>query len=190
MRRAVTWISLLAILCILSATFWEYFTWRENRFDKQILAASKRYAVDPALVKAVIWKESRFNKEATGKVGETGLMQLREAAVKEWSTAERLPSVSTGALYHPGTNVFAGTWYLGKLLKRYRQTDNPIPYALADYNAGRTRVLEWLQGEGITNSLAFLNQITFPGTRNYIQAIQQQHDHYRSQFPLNQPSSP
>jgi len=42
--------------------------------------------------------------------------------------------------------------HLGKLLGRYLQTDDPVPYALADYNAGRANVLRWLTGSATTNS--------------------------------------
>ena len=63
---------------------------------------------------------------------------------------------------NPATNTLIGAWYLEKLLKRYAQTDNPIPYVLADYNAGRSNVLKWNQGRAATNSAAFLWQIDFP----------------------------
>ena len=51
--------------------------------------------------------------------------------------------------FDPGTNTLAGTWYLRKLMRRYAQTDNPLPYALADYNAGRGNVLKWNQGAAV-----------------------------------------
>ena len=40
--------------------------WRENSQDKHILTAARKYGVDPALVKAVVWRESRFNPNARG----------------------------------------------------------------------------------------------------------------------------
>ena len=45
----------------------------------------------------------------------------------------------------------AGTWYLRKLLRRYPRADDPVVYALADYNAGRTHVLRWNKGPAATN---------------------------------------
>ena len=54
-------------------------------------------------------------------------------------------------------------------MKRYQRTDDPIPYALADYNAGRANVLRWNGGTASTNSAAFtLRQIGFPGTGQYV----------------------
>jgi soluble lytic murein transglycosylase len=76
-----------------------------------------------------------------------------------------------------------GAWYLEKLLKRYSRTDNPVPYALADYNAGRSNVLKWEHGSAATNSAAFLEQISFPGTKNYVRAVMRRYEHYQPIFP-------
>ena len=45
-------------------------TKREHRFDPEIMAAARKYKIEPALVKAVIWQESKFNPNAQGKAGE------------------------------------------------------------------------------------------------------------------------
>jgi soluble lytic murein transglycosylase len=148
------------------------------------LAAARRYGVQPALVKAVVWRESRFNAHARGGRGEIGLMQvLPKAAAKDWSDAEKLPELPADDLLDPGTNTLVGAWYLGKLLKRYEQTDDPLPYALADYNAGRGNVLKWKQGAAATNSAAFLAQINFPGTRSYVESVMRRYEHYAPIFP-------
>jgi soluble lytic murein transglycosylase len=163
--------------------YWWCYNWRDHSQDKPILAAAQRYGVEPALVKAVVWRESRFNPRCRGRVGEIGLMQLREAAASEWAHAEKLPDFDVQCLYNPATNTFAGTWYLRKLLARYTHTDDPLPYALADYNAGRSNVLKWKQGAAETNSLAFIDQIGFPGTRDYVKAIMRREARYRPIFP-------
>ncbi|MBG90021.1 MAG: murein transglycosylase [Verrucomicrobiales bacterium] len=156
---------------------------KTHRYDTQIRDAAKRYDIDPALVKAVVWKESRFNADAVGGVGELGLMQLRELAASEWADAELLDSFRFEHLSHPTTNTLAGAWYLAKMLKRYRHCDNPIPFALADYNAGRTKVLTWLQGEAKTNSEAFLAIMDYPGTKAYIGEIMTAQEKFKRDFP-------
>ena len=149
-----------------------------------ILAAARRYGVEPALVKAVVWRESRFHPRVRGSRGEIGLMQvLPRAAAKDWSDAEHLPSFTSENLFDPGTNTLIGAWYLEKLLKRYAQTDKPMLYALADYNAGRSNVLKWEHGPAATNSAAFLEQINFPGTKSYIRSVMQRYEHYHPIFP-------
>ena len=109
-------------------------------------------------------------------------MQLREVAAQEWADAERLPAFEHAHCFDPHTNTLAGSWYLRKLLKRYSQTDNPLPYALADYNAGRSNVLKWNTGEAVTNSAAFVRQIRFPRTKDYVNAVIRRYEVYRPVF--------
>lgn len=148
-----------------------YLHWRNHHFDADIRVAAKRYGVEPGLVRAVVWTESRFNSAARGKAGELGLMQIRDLAAEEWAVAEGIDPWDHAMCLDPGTNTLAGTWYLAKLIARYPHTDDPVVYALADYNAGRTHVLRWAKGEAATNSAAFLEAMTYPGTRRYIQTI-------------------
>jgi soluble lytic murein transglycosylase len=166
--------------------FWWWYEWRDHSQDAPILAAARRYGVEPALVKAVVWRESRFNPRRRGRAGEIGLMQLREAAAGEWAHAERVSGFTPQSLFDPNTNTFAGAWYLQRLIKRYADTDNPLPYALADYNAGRSNVLKWNHGSAATNSLAFINQIGFPGTKGYVRSVLRREQHYRPVFPPKQ----
>jgi len=106
-------------------------------------------------------------------------MQLQEAAAQEWADAEHITSFEHEHCLDPVTNTLAGTWYLKKLLKRYAQTDDPLPYVLADYNAGRGNVLKWNTGPAATNSALFIQQIRFPGTRGYVQTIIRRRNFYR-----------
>ena len=66
----------------------------------------------------------------------------------------------------PGSNTLAGAWYLAKLLRRYPHADDPLSYALADYNAGRGQRYYLF---GTTGS--FLDVVTF-----YRNALKQKGD--------------
>lgn len=183
MKRRRLFAFLALIVCIGSISVWRYYFWRDHRFDAVIVGAAQRYGVTPALVKAVVWQESRFNPSARGRKSELGLMQIRAEAAGEWARAERIAGFATEQLLDPATNTLAGTWYLGKLLKRYQQTDNPLPYALADYNAGRSHVLRWNKGAATNHSAVFIEQMDFPGTRRYVQSVLRRYEYYRSRFP-------
>jgi soluble lytic murein transglycosylase len=176
----------LVILILLDVPLglWWWYQRRDHRYDEPILAAARRYGVEPALVKAVVWRESRFNARARGRQGEFGLMQIREVSAREWATAERNRFFNPSQLLDPATNTLAGAWYLSKLLRRYAPTDNPFAYSLADYNAGRSHVLQWNQGSAATNSVAFTAQIGFPATQRYVQDVLRRYEHYRPIFPL------
>jgi len=163
-----------------------YRTYHEHSQDAAILAAARKYGVDPALVKAVVWRESWFNPHAKGRKGEIGLMKIREEAAGEWAKAEHVVLFTHYQLFDPVKNTLAGTWYLHKLLARYQRTDNPLPYALADYNAGRAHVLRWAEGAAATNSMEFEAQIGFPSTRDYVRMVMKRYEHYRRVFPREQ----
>jgi soluble lytic murein transglycosylase len=172
----------LALFLAIGLTDWWYGREKERRYDKQILREAQRHGVDPALVKAVVWRESKFNAKARGRAGEIGLMQIGPLAAKEWAWEETRRPAFDGNLFDPGTNLQVGTWYLGKLLRRYAGTDNPAAYALADYNAGRVHVLRWNGGPAATNSAFFVTQITFPGTQNYVRSVIGQAEKYQAEF--------
>jgi soluble lytic murein transglycosylase len=176
------WLILIALFLIMDAGLvWWWRQRREHRFDREIAVAARRYQMDPALIKAVIWRESSFNPDAVGTSGELGLMQVGDLAAHEWADAEKLGAPALGQLTNPATNILAGAWYLKKLLGRYHAVDDPVPYALADYNAGRSHSLKWSQGAAATNSVLFIEQISFPTTQSYVREILHRQSHYRKQ---------
>ena len=182
-KRRPLFAFLALIICMGSIGGWRYYRWRDHRFDAVIVGAAQRYGVEPALVKAVVWRESWFNPAARGRKTEFGLMQIRAEAAGEWARAEKITGFAPEQLFDPATNTLAGTWYLGKLLKRYQKTDNPLPYALADYNAGRSHVLRWNKGAASTNNALFIEQMDFPSTRKYVKTVMRRCEYYRVVSP-------
>lgn len=144
---------------------------REHRYDPLIRAAAARYEADPALVSAVIWRESGYHAGRTGKAGEIGLMQVREAAGREWAKSAGVPEFRAGDLFDPGTNILAGTWYLSRALRRWSDRDNPASFALAEYNAGLTHARRWAAEPGAETAAGFCEAVTFPSTRAYIRDV-------------------
>ena len=184
--RRLHWFWVVLVASSISIFWWRH--WRlERSQDRVIYGAAKRYGVEASLVKAIVWRESRFNEKAHGRAEEIGLMQLREEAAEEWADAEHIGSFVHEHCYDPRTNLLAGTWYVGKLLKRYRSADNAVPYALADYNAGRGNVLKWISGAGATNSSVFIEQIGFPMTRDYVTSVMRKHEQYGKESETRNP---
>ena len=181
LKRLITIVLLFLVVNAIIGLFWVR-KHSDSKFDPEILAASQRYRIDPALVKAVIRRESAFNPRAKGKAAEIGLMQIQEIAAQEWADAERIDGFDHIHCFNPATNIMAGTHYLAKVMRRYMHTDSPFIYALADYNAGRTHVLRWKKGAAETNSAVFLAQMDYPGTRKYIEDILRWRKRYESSF--------
>jgi soluble lytic murein transglycosylase len=177
----------VALACLLVAIVSVVLIIRHYRFqhlqDGVIVAAAHRYDMPPALIKAVVWQESRFNPRAHGKADEVGLMQISKLAAQEWATSEGLGTFDHRQLFNPAQNTLAGAWYLKKLLRRYANTDLPMAYALADYNAGRSNVLRWTKGPAATQSAFFIEQIDFPSTKEYVQSVLRRYEHYQKAEP-------
>ena len=112
-----------------------------------------------------------------------GLMQIMKETGSDWARAEHVAFYFPERLFEPGKNTECGAWYLKRLLIRYSRTDNPLPYALAAYNAGPGNVTKWSTGAGSTNSQVFLRQMTFPGTRKYVESVTQRYQRYAKVFP-------
>ena len=175
---------LLGIIFLGAIALWldRWHTSRESSQDEVILAAAAKHRVSPALVKAVVWRESWFNPRAKGGSGEIGLMQIMKETGSDWAAAEHVRLYLPERLYDPAKNTECGAWYLSRLLTRYARTDNPLPYALAAYNAGPGNVAKWSTGAAATNSAGFLRQMTFPGTRKYVDAVTKRFGHYAKTF--------
>lgn len=184
------WTIVIALLLV--ADGFAVWMWLESRreleVDPLVHEAAMKYHVQPALIKAVIWQESRYDADARGLAGEVGLMQIMKAAALDWAKAERIERFNHENLFHPGSNTLAGAWYLRKALERYTHTDNNLPYALAEYNAGRGNVLRWIDGAAETNSYRFIQQIEFPGTQNYVRSVMTKYAEYLPEYGV--PSRP
>lgn len=202
-----------ALVCLLGAIFFGWFWLRSDdpwydaselvfrarfhRYDDLIADAARQHGVDPTLVKAVIWRESRFHPDKEGTVGERGLMQITGAAASEWAKSERGGVVLPQELFDPATNIQAGTWLLARAIRRWegQGTDNPVPFALAEYNAGRSRVRRWVAEAGDRdrdphrpgNQISgddLEDRIGFPGTKQYVADVQHRAEFYRKRGGL------
>ena len=117
---------------------------RYSKHDAVISEMAKKHRVDPALVKAMIWRESGFHPDKLGSKGERGLMQVSEAAALDWARVAKIETFVPTDLFEPRTNVDVGAWYLSRALEKWKEKDDPIPFALAEYNAGASRVDRWM----------------------------------------------
>ena len=143
-----------------------------------IAAAAARHGVDPLLVKAVIWQESRFQPEKLGAHGERGLMQVTEPAAQDWVQALEVETFVPEDLLDPKTNIEVGTWYLAQALKHWSGQEDPLPFALGEYNAGRSRVKRWSGGASMSAD-ELSKAMDIASTRAYVAAVRDRYEYYR-----------
>ena len=143
---------------------------RVHRYDTLLVAVGQRHGVDPRLLSALIWRESRFDAGQVGSREEIGLMQITEGAAAEWAASARRELPSRIQLFDPEMNTEVGTWYLARAIQYWSaRTSDPLPYALAEYNAGRSNAERW--AAGAPSSRKYWEGITYPSTRKYIRDI-------------------
>jgi soluble lytic murein transglycosylase len=154
---------------------------RFSQYDQLIRATAAPNDLDPMLVKAVVWRESRFDPKKFGSAGERGLMQVSEIAAQEWAAEKHVENFQVEQLFDPKTNLEAGTWYLHRALLHWQAERDPMPFALAEYNAGASRAQRWAGGDGAPRIAArqFVRNIDFPGTKNYVVSILERYRFYQ-----------
>lgn len=166
MRRIILILGIVAISAMGLAWLFR-FEIAYHRYRPFIQHAAERYHVPPHLVAAVIWQETRFQPGLRGPAGEIGLMQIMPGSAGEWAKAERIVDFKPVMLLDPATNILAGTWYLGRAISRWSTRSDPLPYALAEYNAGHASAVRWDRTTSPTPD-AFLQAIGYPSTRKYV----------------------
>jgi soluble lytic murein transglycosylase len=143
---------------------------REQASDKHL---------DPALIAAVIYAESKFEPRPS-PAGAQGLMQILP------ETAYYLAKLSGGKrftasdLATPAVNVAYGSYYLRYLLDHYRGNEM---LALAAYNGGLTNVDSWVSRARDSGESLTIGAIPFPETREYVQRVLNAQHEYRSTYP-------
>jgi peptidoglycan lytic transglycosylase len=154
---------------------------RFQQHDAIIRAVAAQHGIDPMLVKAVVWRESRFDPHKFGSAGERGLMQVTERAASEWVQENKIANFQAEELFDPKVNLQAGTWYLARAIGHWKDQVDPIPFALAEYNAGASRAQRWAGGDdvGLVPPNTFRSNIDFPGTRKYVDSIMARYEFYK-----------
>jgi soluble lytic murein transglycosylase len=157
----------LGVFLYLRTTDWYARLWHPLRYTAIVRTYAQQQRLDPALLAAVIDTESKFNADARSSAGAVGLMQLTPATAEGIAEYTHGSKFQVSDLTNPDINVRYGTWYLRRLLDKYRGNER---LALAAYNAGEANVDRWLaQHEGIQ----------FADTRAYVSKVESLKKLYR-----------
>jgi soluble lytic murein transglycosylase-like protein len=122
-------------------------SYKDVRYHNHIDYWSKRYNIDPNLIKAIIRAESGFDRYAVSKKGAQGLMQLMPATAREMRVSDP---------FNPEQNIAGGVRYLRKLLKMF---NGDVVLSLAAYNAGPGQVKRAGGVPGITETKRYIKRV-------------------------------
>ena len=150
------------------------------KYEEFIEEYSSEYGIDPYSVAAIIWTESKYNPKAISSAGAMGLMQIMPET-GEW-IAEKLDIADFNAdmLLEPELNIRMGCWYLKNLEKLFSE-QNTI---YAAYNAGPTRVTDWLGNTDYSIDGINLLNIPFEETEQYVERISKAYEVYKLFYKL------
>jgi len=170
--------ALLALAAVLGGGFlvlqsaqppWWERLWYPLPYAAIVRGHAQHYRLDPALLAAVIYAESKFHANARSSSGAVGLMQLLPDTAKGIAVHTGGTRFRVSDLTNPELNVRYGAWYLRHLIEKYGDERT----ALAAYNAGQQNVDEWrAKGE----------PIQFPETRHYVSRVEDLKGIYRKAY--------
>jgi len=174
-RRILPLTALLAVIAGLvlyvqsAEPSWYYRLRYPLSYEQIVRGHAKNYDLEPALLAAVIYQESKFDAEAKSDAGAIGLMQLQPETAKGIALRTGGSKFRVEDLTNPEINVRYGSWYLRHLLDKYGDEE----LALAAFNAGQGNVDSWRrEGKGIA----------FAETRHYVDRVQQLKAIYRDAY--------
>lgn len=150
------------------------------QYETILRTHADNYGLDPALLAAVIYTESKFDPSAKSQAGAIGLMQLLP------STAQGIADHTGGGnyrpsdLYDPEINIRYGAWYLSRMARKYRDHPQALDLALAAYNAGQGNVDAWVAATPAGAPV----RIRFRETRDYLERVHRLQGLYRSAYGL------
>jgi soluble lytic murein transglycosylase len=168
---------LLGLLAALLAQAGRTWRWRarSGAYDRLIREAALRHGLAPGLVKAVVWKESRFRPYTVGRAKEVGLMQITAGAVTDWRVWSGAARPSRHQCFDPGLNIEIGTWYLARAMRAWQAYRSADILALAEYNAGGSRARRWAPTQPQVELP--VTAVSLSSTRDYISQVRRRwHD--------------
>jgi soluble lytic murein transglycosylase len=174
-KRLITAGALAAALAVSFAVLhsskpgWWDRLWYPLRYEQIVRGHAHHYELDPALLAAVIYQESKFHANARSKSGAIGLMQLLPDTAKGIAAHTGGTQFQVSDLYNPEVNVRYGAWYLRHLMDKYGDERT----ALAAYNAGQDNVDRWRR-DGVG--------IQFSETRAYVSRVEDLKQVYRRAY--------
>jgi len=137
------------------------------RYSELVVEESKRNALPPSLVYAVIRTESGFNPDAVSSVEARGLMQITGETLAWALYRENDPPLEEEALHDTAVNIRYGAVILRLHLGEFGSVEN----ALCAYHAGRSNLLKWLNSSESSLDGSTLYRIPFADTAYYVNRV-------------------
>src|ERR1035437_4170655 len=134
--------------------------------------------LDPALIAAVIYAETKFDPRPSS-AGAEGLMQILPQTAEYLAHRSGAKTFTTADLATPRVNIAYGSYYLRYLLDEY---GGDTTLALAAYTGGEAKLHSWVAAARARGRPLRITDIPFPETRAYVVRVLAARTAYRSTY--------
>jgi len=145
-------------------------------YENDLVRNAKQQNLDPYMVAALIRQESEFDPQALSPKHAYGLTQVEPATGRALARRAGIKRFNNRSLFQPAINLRLGTYYLRGLLDQW---GGKWEETLASYNAGKSRVNEWITWNQYQEPAEFVESIPFTETREYVEAVMRNAGVYR-----------
>ena len=148
-------------------------------YEKDLVRSAKQQNLDPYMVAALIRQESEFDPQALSAKNAYGLTQVEPATGRALARRAGIKRFSNRSLFQPAINLKLGAYYLRALLDQW---GGQWEQTLASYNAGKSRVNDWITWNQYQEPAEFVESIPFTETREYVEAVLRNATVYRQLY--------
>ncbi len=124
---------------------------------------------------SIMRKESGFDPHVLSYADAQGLLQMIPATTIRVAKELKLP-YDPGKLYEPEYNVMTASWYIGRLLQKFK---GQIPFAAGSFNSGPRPVMKWLDQYGDREVDEMVELVPYTQTREYMKKVTENYARYR-----------
>ena len=154
-------------------------------YEKDLVRSAKQQSLDPYMVAAIVRQESEFDPQALSAKHAYGLIQVEPATGRALARRAGIKRFSNRSLFQPAINLTLGASYLRALLDQW---GGKWEQTLASYNAGKSRVNEWITWNQYQEPAEFVESIPFTETREYVEAVLRNATVYRQLYASRAPA--
>ncbi|MET0314960.1 MAG: lytic transglycosylase domain-containing protein, partial [Hansschlegelia sp.] len=141
-------------------------------------------SIEAPVVHAIARQESAFNPTAVSHANARGLLQMLPSTAAKTAKNAGVAFDARRLTSDPAFNAQLGAAHLGELARDF---DGSYVMVFAAYNAGTSRVTQWVQRYGDprkpdTDPVDWVERIPFTETRNYVQRVMENTQVYRTRL--------
>lgn len=148
-------------------------------FRSELMAAAKKFDVDPRFLLAIMKQESSFRANAKSPAGARGLLQLVYDTAIKYKAKAGYPNLQPDQLYTPSVNIALGAAYIADLKSQFGGLYEAIA---ASYNGGEDNAARWLNRSKPKEPGIFVSEVGFAETKNYVFKVMNNYRIYRTLY--------